>query len=140
MIEYIKQYVDLVIRTVKMTYDGGTYPPGTNDIVQDGKAGMKALYEELQRLDPRDFEPSAQTEFVRVRANLHHFAFAPNWQHKQEITILNDINPVPRSLPWCRQWRSSSAIPLPLRCEIAKYHREGLHRTLNETFPCWFVE
>ena len=48
MIEYIKQYVDLVIRTVKMTYDGGTYPPGTNDIVQDGKAGMKALYEELQ--------------------------------------------------------------------------------------------
>jgi hypothetical protein len=69
MIEYIKQYIEILEKAATS---------GQNTEIVSVLSGTKEFSSALERLDPRDFEPVAQADFLRVRANLALFAGLPN--------------------------------------------------------------
>ncbi len=70
MVEYIKQYIEILERSIFS---------GQRTEIVSLSSGAKELSSELHRLDPRDFEPVAQAEFLRVRANVAPVAEAPTY-------------------------------------------------------------
>jgi hypothetical protein len=70
MVEYIKQYIDILQSSASS---------GQKTEIISVSSGAKELSLELHRLDPRDFEPTAQAEFLRVRANLAHLVGVPTY-------------------------------------------------------------
>ena len=68
MIEYIKE----IIETMRLCKDGreADFGPRWGNTKPDYPRLLEALAEELQRLDPRDFEPRACFEFVSHRATI----------------------------------------------------------------------
>jgi hypothetical protein len=70
MVEYIKQYIEILERAISS---------GQKTEIISVSSGAKELSSELHRLDPRDFEPVAQAEILRVRANLAHLVAVPSY-------------------------------------------------------------
>ncbi len=74
MVEYIKQYAQLVLDSA----DEGSglsrtmHSPPRSTVIIDAMSGVREIARELNRLDPRDFEPASQAEFLRIRGNLAH--------------------------------------------------------------------
>ena len=74
MIEYIKQYARLVLDATgeESGVSRTNRSPQRSTVVSDAMSGIREIVRELNRLDPRDFEPAGQAEIVRVRGNLAH--------------------------------------------------------------------
>lgn len=102
MVEHIKQFATLLKERWQHSPERKLRSAVTS--VQD-------LVTELKRLDPRDFEPSAQCEFMRVRANLDSLVL--NDERRADI-VLEDL--------------------APLDAVLAMYRGAGAHR-LKRKFP-----
>jgi hypothetical protein len=72
MVEYIRQYAQLVIANADEQSGVGRtqHSPPPSTVVADAITGLREIVKEINRLDPRDFDPASQCEFLRVRANL----------------------------------------------------------------------
>jgi len=83
MIEYIKEFIDVIVSyedknvTLARKRYGATSP--------DFARLTESLAEELNRLDPRDFEPSARCDFVALRTTIR--ACAKNIPDDRSHTI-----------------------------------------------------
>jgi hypothetical protein len=70
MVEYIMQYIQLAMK-MDLTQSGPVIIPNiVNRQVWSPDTVVREVAKELGRLDPRDFEPGFQCEFVRVRGNV----------------------------------------------------------------------
>jgi hypothetical protein len=74
MTEYLKRLAELILQNVPRPGFKTGDPIPTERRVLSPPQAIEHLVIELNRLDPRDFEPSMQHEFVRVRANLDHLS------------------------------------------------------------------
>lgn len=81
MVEYIRQYAQLVIASAdeQSGVSRTMHSPPRSAVVADAMTGLKEIVKELNRLDPRDFEPASQSEFLRVRGNLVLLSGASNY-------------------------------------------------------------
>src|SRR5438046_2331045 len=73
MVEYIKQYITLFMSSVQQQKGGPK-----RDLAEETRispfVAAEAIATELNRLDPRDFEPSSQCEFLRLRGEIAYCA------------------------------------------------------------------
>ncbi len=95
MVEYIKNYIALVLKASQHIGAAPVHPDPESRLVTDPFTGVKEVARELDRFDPRDFEPAAQTDFLRVRGNVAHLAKGPHY-NKQSIEAA--LSPVPAVL------------------------------------------
>jgi hypothetical protein len=93
MVEYIKQYAKLICQSAdeRSGLHRTMHSPPLSEVVIDAMTGLKELVKEINRLDPRDFEPASQTEFLRVRGNMGHIAAQSSYTKPK---ILEAINPL----------------------------------------------
>lgn len=91
MVEYIKRYVTLVLKASQNIGAAAVHPDPETRLVKDPMTGVKEIARELDSLNPRDFEPAAQTEFVRVRGNVAWLAKQPHYQLPIFEETLNPI-------------------------------------------------
>jgi hypothetical protein len=96
MIQYIKQYAKLVIDSAdeRSGISQTMRSPPRSEVVIDAMTGIRELAKELDRLDPRDFEPSAQLEFVRVRGNIIHICRLSNYTKPKIQEVISPLLPV----------------------------------------------
>src|SRR5262245_18918963 len=94
MVEYIKQLIQSIEQKRNSVLPGGVFKilgnsgPPTYQL-------LRGLSEELDRLDPRDFEPAARHDFVvaRIAVSLDAFNVSPDPR-----TVGNLISPLPKLL------------------------------------------
>ena len=93
MVEYIKQYARLICGNADERSGLRSVTPSLpqGEVVIDAMTGLKELVKELDRLDPRDFEPASQPEFLRVRGTMVHFAGLSSYTKSK---ILETISPL----------------------------------------------
>jgi hypothetical protein len=75
MVEYIKQYVNLVIESNQFPDNlRPMHNPPKGASLLSPVVGCREVAKELARLDPRDFEPDVQSDFVKIRGNINYIA------------------------------------------------------------------
>lgn len=94
MVEYIKQYALLVRDSADERSGVGRVhrdPPESMMNVTDAMTGVKEIIKEINRLDPRDFDPLSQSEFLRVRGNLVHFSGSSSYTKPMIIRAITPL-------------------------------------------------
>lgn len=92
MSESIKSYIEMIIRAARVFGQTDTAQAQAAPVVKDVMTSVKEVVKELNVLSLRDFEPSAQADFLRARGNLVWLTGKPSYEMPRVIELLESAS------------------------------------------------
>ncbi len=94
MVEYLKEIAARLQVAADAHAPGGGQRRNPGAPPPNAVELLKAFCEEVDRLDPRDFDPDVRAQFVELRANVRHIAAARETSDNLRALCANKILPV----------------------------------------------
>jgi hypothetical protein len=94
VVRHIKDFIELALKADRRPDVAAAKPDPSKPKVLSSIHALREVVKELEKLDPRDFEPAARVEFLRVRGNATHLATQTSFFGTQADEAIRELLPV----------------------------------------------